>query len=140
MPTPSGPRCAILSRMRSTISGLELAPPGLNAPTMPHMVLLPRRRPADDPPAPASPHPVQLPPQVVDDRVADDDLVRPPGFLLSQQSIAPVHFRLQVLGDLRLRLRLPLVLLAPGKPSIELRRLEAGRLEIFEVGQRRVGA
>src|SRR5919201_1314001 len=38
-PTPSGPRCAIRSRIRTITSGSLAARPGLNAPTRPHIDL-----------------------------------------------------------------------------------------------------
>src|SRR5712692_8973637 len=67
-PTPSGPRWAIRSRIRSTMSGPELVPPGLNDPTMPHISAL-LRRPADDPPSPAACCPLVLATEVFEHRV-----------------------------------------------------------------------
>src|SRR6185436_596509 len=107
MPWPSGPRWAMRSRIRATMSDPEPAVPGLNAPTMPHMVLSPHGWPlADDEAAPAAPHPVLVQPQFVDDRVADADLLRPPCFLFGEQAVPPVDLALEMFRDLGLRLLL----------------------------------
>src|SRR5581483_3444340 len=84
----------------------------------------PRRAPHHEP-TPSAEHPLPLAAQIVDDPVADDDLVRPPGGLVRNDRVPLVHFVLEVPRDVALRLRVPAIGSRALDPGAQVGMLEA---------------